>query len=165
MALNPSLMVQTWTPLAENWATSVRDAARTASEGYEAYAKLGIAQAYSPILTGSEKKHIENALFQVWDSVETASKAATAAAWYRGITQFWLSPPVLFGPTAFGPGVTVAPPSGSVVPCIVSSTRNEGSVLPGLQRLANCLHAATVNIVIANIPQPPLGVPAPFPVV
>ena len=165
MALNPSLMVQTWTPLAQNWATSVRDACRIAADGYEAYAKLGIAQAYSPILTGSEKNHIENALFQVWNSVETASKEATAAAWFSGITQFWFSPPVLFGPTAFGPGITVAPPSGSVVSCIVSSTRNEGSVPPGLQRLANCLHGATAGIVIANIPQPPFGIPAPFPVV
>lgn len=165
MALNPSLMTQIWSPLAQNWASSVPDAARIAADGYEAYAKLGIAQAYLPILTGSEKKHIEIALLQVWNSVESATKEATAAAWYSGIAKFWTSPPVLFGPTPFGPGIAIAPPSGSAVSCIIGSTQNSGTTPPPLSRLANCLHSATAGIVLANIPQPPLGVPAPFPVV
>lgn len=165
MPLNPSLMLPVWLPLAQNWASSVPDAARIAADGYEAYAKLGLAQTYLPILTGSEKKHIEVALLQVWNAVESATKEATAAAWYSGISKFWMSPPVLFGPTAWGPGITIAPPAGSAVSCIIGSTQNSGTSQPPLLRLANCLHSATAGIVLANIPQPPFGVPAPFPVV
>ena len=162
MALDKNLIVQGVFPTTQSYPSSAEEAARIWSGAYETYAKLAQAQGIFPLLTGGEKGKLMAALLPVWGSPEAGSAAANAAAWFSGITQFWMSPPVLF-PGPFGPGTIIVPPLPTLTACLIGSTLNSSSESPPLQRFAGCLDTVTKGIVVA-MPQliPP---PLPFPLV
>lgn len=166
MPLNSSLIVQGLMPMTQDYPPSPAEACRIASDAYEAYAKLGTAQGFPPIITGGEKGKLLAALLQVWSGVETATAAATAAAWYSGITQFWMSPPVLFPGLGPAPGVPIVPPTASAVSCIIGATKNSPAAPPPLNQLAACLDSSTKGVIVL-MPQlvPIPGGSLPFPLV
>lgn len=163
MALDKNLIVQGVFPTTQSHPSSAADAARIWSDAYETYAKLAQAQGIFPLLTGGEKGKLMAALLQVWSSPEAGSAAANAAAWFSGITQFWMSPPVLF-PGLFGPGTIIVPPMPTLTTCLIGGTMNSGSPSPPLQRFAGCLDTVTKGIVVL-MPQLLPAPPAPFPLV
>lgn len=166
MALNPSLIFQGLLSMTQNYPSTPAEACRIAADAYEAYAKLGTAQGFPPIITGGEKGKLLAALLQVWNGVESATAAATAAAWYSGITQFWMSPPVLFPGLGPAPGVPIVPPSASAVSCIIGATRNSSSAPPPLNQLAACLDSSTKGVIVLMPQAVPIpGGSLPFPLV
>lgn len=163
MALDKNLIVQGIFPATQGYPSSAAEAARIWSDAYETYAKLAQAQGIFPLLTGSEKGKLLAALLPVWNSPESGSASANAAAWFSGITQFWMSPPVLFiGP--FGPGTIVVPPLPTLTSCLIGTTLNSGSAPPPLQRFAGCLDTTTKGIQVL-MPQVPPTPPIIFPLV
>lgn len=156
MPLLVPTLVQGFLRMQRQYPANASDAAAQAADTYEAYARTATALGLLPILTGSEKHKVRLSLLQVWSSPSTASVNATANAWYRGVLQFWMSPPVQFGPGPFGPGVVIVPPSAVMAQCLMSINQPSRSEMPPIQRVAACLDSGTrmVQVQVPTVTTP-----------
>jgi hypothetical protein len=63
---------------------------------YDAYAKLGQANAIPGVFTGSEPTQFTNAILALFNAAN-GTPASAAAAFQAAVTAYWLTPPVIFG--------------------------------------------------------------------
>lgn len=153
MPLVPSILVQSVKDLITNKAEDPSDSSIKFAKAYFDYAKKATSFGTSAIFTGLEQRQMANALIVAFSNPKAGSPSKAANGIVKGLTAFWLTPPVVFG---YGP-VTSFLGSGVLLNCLISSFTNP-KISEGLaaKKLANCLDAATRTVFTTGVsgPQP-----------
>jgi hypothetical protein len=112
---------------------------------YSAYAILGQANGIPGIFTGLEGTQFANALLPVF-STDNSTAAQAATAFQNAMTAFWLTPPVLFGPTGTTTAITGLPALTALFTSLFSDKDLASNYLATI--LDTCTKTVAVTIVI-----------------
>jgi hypothetical protein len=158
MALNPASLIQGLTVLFSGPAQSPQAAATQMANLYAAYAALGVFGASTPVFTGSEKQLLASTLAQTF-STPGPNPAAFGTVWSKGLTAFWLTPPIVVA--GVQSGVVTAIPGAATLPASLGALVAIPSNSPATaaSKLANALHTATQTVVATVAPPPGTVVP------
>ena len=151
MPLLPNVLQKGLLEISRSHPKSASDAAAKMAKAYADYARGALAAGVPATFTGTEEKRLRVALESAFAG-GNGTPATGAQGWAAGLTSFWLSPPVIFGPGAV---VSAIPPfSISVVGALSAIAAPSKAVEPPVAQVAQGLDIATRSVMVFIPPGP-----------